>query len=260
MSVVRLEGDCLGGGSGCVEIRKAERFALFLYDGYRNPVSIEYGIDSMRVGDHVVSVGQKCRVRVVEHLFSALYAMKLFCVRIDVHGEEIPFFDGSSSEFVRALRELPSDDLSGIRTTRRIEIDHGSSSISYTPVPADELVVEMYLKHPYIGEEQMILNINADSYRKEIAPARTFVFTTEDDPRLRNIPPYGVGITEKGIYSETPLRFENEPVRHKIQDLLGDLHVIGRPLRGKIRGENTSHSLNLAFARILISTMKECNG
>ena len=171
MNVVCLEGDRLSGGRGRVEITHADRFSLYLHDSRRRPLIIDYGIDNIRVNDHVVSVGEKHRVRVVEHLFSALYAMNQFSVRIDVHGNEIPFFDGSSLEFVRALRGLPSNAFLGIRGSEPVRIERGRSSISYTPVPRDELIVEMCLKHPYIAEERITLNVDAGSYEKDIAPA-----------------------------------------------------------------------------------------
>ncbi len=260
MNAICLEGNRLGGGTGGVEITSTDRFSLYLNDGCRKPLHIDYDIDNIWINDHVVSIGNKYRVRVVEHLFSALYAMNQFSVRIDVHGNEIPFFDGSSREFVRALRELPDNACPGIRGSKPISIDENGSSISYTPLPNDELTIEMCLKHPYIAEERIALHVDAGTYEKEIAPARTFVFTTEDDPRLRNIPAYGIGITAKGVYSAAPLRFQDEPVRHKILDLLGDLYVLGRPLYGRICGKNTSHGLNLEFARRLISTIKESSG
>jgi UDP-3-O-[3-hydroxymyristoyl] N-acetylglucosamine deacetylase len=222
-------------------------------------MNIDYGIDKIRVDDHVVSVGGEHRVRVVEHLFSTLYALDLFNVCIDVHGDEMPFFDGSSKEFVNALKELPGDTGPGIRVRKGIRVNTESGWITYTPMETDELLVEMSLKHSYIGEERMALQLNAASYEKEIAAARTFVFTTEDDPRLSNMPAYGIGITEKSMHSATPLRYVDEPVRHKILDLLGDLYVLRKPIYGRIRGENTSHHLNLQFVRKLISTIKECD-
>jgi UDP-3-O-[3-hydroxymyristoyl] N-acetylglucosamine deacetylase len=134
-------------------------------------------------------------------------------------------------------------------------VKHGSGSLVYTPWGNDELHVEMSLTHTHIGRQKISLQIDAGSYENEIAAARTFVFTDEDDPRLRRIPDYGIGITERSTYSATPLRFADEPVRHKILDLLGDMYVLNSPIYGTIQGENTHHWLNLQFMRKLISAM-----
>jgi UDP-3-O-[3-hydroxymyristoyl] N-acetylglucosamine deacetylase len=204
-------------------------------------------------------VGEQHRVGVVEHLFSALYGLKQFNVRLDVYGEEIPFFDGSCMDFVKAVKGLNQDQSSGIRLDNRISVHENGGSILYTPLAADELFVHMSLAHPYIGVQSMVLEIKPSSYEAQIAPARTFVFTDESDARLADIPPYGIGITREKIYAKTPLRFPDEPVRHKILDLLGDLYVLKRPIYGKITGNNTSHQLNLQFVRKLHSILGDDN-
>lgn len=255
MSVIRLQGNCLSSGESRLEIRDADEFALCLHDGSRQEVNIDYGVDNIKVDNHVVSVGGQHCVRVVEHLFSALYALNLFNVRIDLFGDEIPFFDGSSQEFVSVLKGLPNNPRSGIKLMKRILVNEGSSSILYSPLETDELYIEMSLTHAYVGNQNITLKIDAANYGKEIAAARTFVFTDENDPRLKEIPAYGIGITGKMTYSATPLRFADEPVRHKILDLLGDLYVLKKPIYGRIRGKNTSHHLNLQFVRKLCSAM-----
>lgn len=254
MNLIRLRGSCLGGGESRLEIRNADRFTLFLHNGAQQGLEIHYSIENIRIDGHTVSVGQQQKVRVVEHLFSALYALSLFNVRVDLYGDEMPFFDGSSQEFAVALQGLSGDSLPGLRAEGRVAVCEGGSSISYSPLKTDELHVDMTLKHEYIGEQNLALKIDAAQYIGEIAAARTFVFTEEDDPRLRRIPAYGIGITGKNTYSASPLRFADEPVRHKILDLLGDLYVLRRPVYGTIRGVNTFHRLNLDFVRKLCAT------
>jgi UDP-3-O-acyl-N-acetylglucosamine deacetylase len=76
----------------------------------------------------------------------------------------------------------------------------------------------------------------------------------KNDPRLRDLPPYGFGITRDRVYAREPLRYPDEAVRHKILDLLGDLYVLQGRLSGRITARNTSHWLNIAFAK---KTLKE---
>lgn len=255
MSKVQLDGHCLNGSRSRVEIRNAERFGMYLHHDGRQPVEIAYKIANIKVLNHMVFVGGQHRVGVVEHLFSALYGLKQFNVCLDVYGEEIPFFDGSCMDFVKAVKGLNQDQSSGIRFDDRISVHENGGSILYTPLAADELFVDMSLTHPYIGVQSLMLKIVPASYEAQIAPARTFVFTDENDARLANMPPYGIGITRENVYARTPLRFPDEPVRHKILDLLGDLYVLKRPICGKITGNNTSHHLNLQFVSRLLSIL-----
>lgn len=260
MSVVRLEGRSLSGLPSRVEIRMADRFGLYLHRDSRPPVEIIYDLSNIRVENHMVAVGGQHRLHVVEHLFSALYGLNLFDLRIDVYGDEIPFFDGSSRDFVVAVNGLKNHRVRGIKLGRRIFVRCGDSHICYTPLETDDLIIEMSLTHKYIGNERIMLKINPDSYEKEIAPSRTFVFTDDDDPRLQDLPPYGIGITGSKMYAAAPLRFPDEPVRHKLLDLLGDMYVLKKKIYGKISGENTSHELNLSFVHELMSAMGESNG
>jgi UDP-3-O-[3-hydroxymyristoyl] N-acetylglucosamine deacetylase len=257
MNIIHMEGYCLSGLRSQVEIQKSDRFALYSHHNSRAPVEVVYEIDNIMVDNHVVSVGGQCRVGVVEHLFSTLYGMKLFNVRIDVYGKEIPFFDGSSAYFTRKVQELNNDHMQGTRLASPIQVCDASGSIHYVPWDGDELVVEMSLTHPYINMQNLAIKITPASYAKEIAPARTFVFTDEHDTRLKDLPPYGIGITRDNVYAKTPLRFPDEPVRHKILDLLGELYILKRPIFGKITARNTSHRLNLQFMSKLLSALRK---
>jgi UDP-3-O-acyl-N-acetylglucosamine deacetylase len=249
----KLHGSCLNGGQSLVEISTSDRFGLYLHSDSQPPVNVDYNIANILVQNHSVTVGGQRRLHVVEHLFSALYGFNLFKVRIDVYGDEIPFFDGSSREIGRAVADLDGGESPAVVPPERIDIKEGESIISYLPEYVGGLVVEMALVHPYIGTQRLALDITRETYVKEIMPARTFVFTTEDDPRLNDLPPYGIGITPEKIYAADPSRFTDEPVRHKVLDLLGDLYVLRGHLHGKIVGVNTSHRLNLMFVRKLLS-------
>jgi len=252
MGKIRFAGHCLSGRDGVVEVRGREQFGVYLHEDSAPPVKIAYELDRVHINNHSVTIGGQNRLHVVEHLFSALFGLNLYHVRLDVYGDEIPFFDGSSQDFVHGLADLEHDRSKSIRFSRRIDVAAGNGSISYLPLDRDELIIDMSLIHPHIGTQRIVLNIDRDSYRREIAPARTFVFTDDGDHRLRELPPYGVGITRSGVYSASPLRFPDEPVRHKVLDLLGDLYVLRGRLAGRIVAVNTSHLLNYKFASELL--------
>jgi len=249
---IEIEGNCLHGGDSRLEIAASDRFALSVCENCGQSRNIGLSVDNIRVDNHLVSLGEKPQVHVVEHLFSALYGLQLFTVRIDVYGNEIPFFDGSSREFTASLQGMQNHTVLDIlRLNKCVSVRQGESFITYEPLRNDKLLIEMVLSHPYIETQRISLEIDENSYKREIAPARTFVFTHENDPRLKNLPPYGIGITSNAIYSAQPLRFADELVRHKMLDLLGDLYVLGRALAGKLHCRNTSHNLNLEFVKKL---------
>ncbi|MDH4209923.1 MAG: UDP-3-O-acyl-N-acetylglucosamine deacetylase [candidate division WOR-3 bacterium] len=256
MAKVRFTGSCLSGGNSVVEIEDGEGFGLYMHQDSTTPVNIPYDIGSIRVSNHSVTIGERNQLHVVEHLFSALFGLSIYGVRIDVHGNEIPFFDGSSQDFVRSLVDLDYDRGLGVRPPNRVEVAAGNGSISYVPLETDDLIIEMSLTHPHIGTQKIVLNIDRDTYCKEVAPARTFVFTDDDDQRLRKLPPYGMGITGNRVYSTSPPRFPDEPVRHKLLDLLGDLYVLRKRLSGRITAVNTSHQLNVKFASELLRSLE----
>ncbi len=251
---VTIEGSCLSGRFGKLTVATSDRFGFYIHNDSGPPIKIPLHLNNVEVCNHLVSLGHKPRVNAVEHLFSALYGLNLFNVKIDIYGEEIPFFDGSSQKFVDVLGQLPEQKSSGaVRSNKKISVEDGSAFILYELSEEDTLVIEMELFHPYIRIQRLTLEINKEKYIREIAQARTFVFTDEDDPRLKNLPPYGIGITRNNIYSQEPLRFADEFVRHKMLDLLGDLYVLRKKLAGKITCRNTSHLLNLKFITKLLS-------
>lgn len=261
MSVL-ISGACLSGGDSKLLVSHSDKFSLYIHKDSQKSVCLPLNIQNIYVKNHLVYLGIFPRVKVVEHLFSALYGLGLFNVKIELSGDEIPFFDGSSQEFARVLRKIAKgNNCNVLKLNKKIFVREENSFIRYEPI-GDDLVIEMALSHPYIKTQKIILKINQKNYLKEIAPARTFVFTDEDDPRLRNLPPYGIGITKSRSYCATPLRFSDELVRHKILDLLGDLYVWQRSLSGKITCRNTSHQLNFKFVRMLkpgiTKSLKDC--
>jgi len=254
---VTFNGSCLSGAYTTLEISPNDKFTFNVFEDSKAPVKIPLNINNITAKNHLVAIGKSPRINVVEHLFSALYGLNLFDVKIDCAGNEIPFFDGSSQALVKSLLRIEESNSPNLFSLNKpILVKEKDSFIQYTPLARDNLVIEMELSHPYIKTQKIVLAINRENYIKEIAPARTFVFTNEADPRLKKLPPYGIAITKQRIYSAAPLRFSNELVRHKILDLLGDLYVLQRKLVGRIKAKNTSHGLNLKFVKILLSCGK----
>jgi UDP-3-O-[3-hydroxymyristoyl] N-acetylglucosamine deacetylase len=244
-----------------VHFSASRRLDIYLHENSTPPRRLVLDPNAVSVHKHVVSLDRSRTVNVVEHLFSALYGLEIFNLRIDLYGNEIPFFDGSSRPFIVPLARVktctPARLLQHLILPERITVGSGNSFIKYEPARThrDLLVIDMTLTHPYIKKQRIELEVTPRSYRAEIAPARTFAFTTEDDPRLKELPSYGIGITRCNIYSASPLRFPDEPVRHKILDLLGDIFVLQKMICGTIIARNTSHRLNLRFVKTVLANL-----
>ena len=203
-------------------------------------------------------------VSTIEHLMSALHAYKISNLLIKCNGE-VPVFDGSSIEFCETIESVGIQEQEGdwfeLAIDEPITFDSGSERI--TLEPADELSVHYTLKYPApVGlQEFEYVCSGVESFKKEIAPARTFGFISDVERmqraglaaggRLNNF----ILIGNEGIVN-TDLRFPEELVRHKILDAIGDLFLIGRPLRCRIVAQMTGHSDNAQVLRLLAEKMK----
>ncbi len=199
-------------------------------------------------------------VRTVEHLLSALHAAGVTNLLIKVHGE-IPVLDGSAWEFCDRLLEIGVEDQDVPRRElvidRRYEVGNGGEK-GLVIEPADEFSVSYLLRYPPpIGEQYHEFHLTGfEAYRREIAPARTFGFMR--DLKMMNEIGLGSGgrldnfilVGEDNVIN-TELRFPDEFVRHKILDIIGDLYLLGYPVRGKITAKLTGHRDNIALQRAI---------
>jgi UDP-3-O-acyl N-acetylglucosamine deacetylase len=205
-------------------------------------------------------------VKTIEHLMSALHGYGITNLLVKMQGE-IPILDGSAGEFCQLLdsagiAEQP-ERIVELRIDRPHVIGEPESGKFLRIEPADRFEVHYTLVYPEpVGrQEYHYIHRNAERYREEIAPARTFGFVKEihtleqmglaNGGRLHNC----ILIGEQGIINP-PLRFADELVRHKILDLIGDLYLLGRPLRGKVTACRTGHGDNIALVRAIREGMK----
>ena len=200
-------------------------------------------------------------VRTVEHLLSALHAAGITNLLIKVRGE-IPVLDGSALEFCRRLEEVGIEEQGVPRREividRRFEVTSGATSLVIEP--ADTFAVSYHLRYPPPIGEQRYEFVMRDfaAFRDEIAPARTFGFL-RDVPMMNEL---GLGsggrldnfilVGEDNVIN-TELRFPDEFVRHKILDIIGDLYLLGYPVRGKVTARFTGHRANVALQRAILA-------
>jgi UDP-3-O-[3-hydroxymyristoyl] N-acetylglucosamine deacetylase len=204
-------------------------------------------------------------VRTVEHLMSALHAFGITNLLVKSEGE-VPALDGSASEFCRLIAEAGVDEqeatISPIRIKKPLVIGNEAEGQEYMRVePAERLTIDYTLEYPKpIGRQQVHFELSSpEAYAREIAPARTFTFVREFTKlqemglgrggRLDNV----ILIDEQRVVN-TKLRFPDEPARHKVLDLIGDLYLLGRPVLAHITASKTGHSDNLALLKAIQAT------
>ena len=199
------------------------------------------------------------RLATVEHLLAALAGTGLTHVEILVNGEEIPLLDGSALPWVEALAEVGLEALpalsGGLELAEPITVSNGLSFATAVPYAGLRLGAAIEFADAAIGRQLFSLDLSPCSFVAEIAPARTFGLRSQVD-QLRAAGLIKGGCLDNALVCDgdqwlnPPLRFAEEPVRHKILDLLGDLALVGLP-RAQVFAYRGSHGLHTSLAAAL---------
>lgn len=199
-------------------------------------------------------------VRTVEHLLAAVYGLGIDNVRIEVDGPELPVMDGSAAPFVyliqeAGIRRLP-DPRRFLRAKRPLSLSQGDKRIALYPADEFKVTYTISFDHPVLRLQTFTSRITEESFAEEIAPARTFGFLQEVEMLRQRGLALGGSLDNAVVLGETgplnTLRFEDEFVRHKILDVIGDLSLVGHPLMGHLVVERGGHALHTAFAARLL--------
>jgi UDP-3-O-[3-hydroxymyristoyl] N-acetylglucosamine deacetylase len=196
-------------------------------------------------------------VATIEHVMSALNAYGVSNLLIKCNGE-VPVLDGSSLEFCSLFEEVgfenQAGDWYGIRVGEPFMVDAGRASIRIEPCDAFE--IDYTLEYPApVGRQRFVFRLDDPAaYRKEIAPARTFGFARDIGQLQRQGLALGGRFDNFVLFGEDgpindALRFPDEPVRHKIMDMIGDLYLLGRRLQARVVAHMTGHTQNIALLK-----------
>ena len=221
----------------------------------REEARIELDPRKIETNFSTVLLDRGVKIQTIEHLLAVLYVFGLDSLRIELDGREIPIMDGSALPFVQAIEGAGIRNLSQQKRLMRIakpfHIEEGGASVGAAPQAEFRISYRIAYDHPAIGEQELSLAINRDTFVQEIAPARTFGFL-DDVPALREQGMALGGSFENSLVLDEkrlingPLRFQDEFVRHKVLDFLGDLSLLGSPLAGHFQGDRAGHSLHHA--------------
>jgi UDP-3-O-[3-hydroxymyristoyl] N-acetylglucosamine deacetylase/3-hydroxyacyl-[acyl-carrier-protein] dehydratase len=247
------------------------------------PAQVDYVVDLMR--STTLGMGE-VRIHTVEHLLAALVGMGVSNARISVWGPEVPILDGSAKPFVEAIERVGLQPQKAeqqyyvIEEPVHYQDKQRGVDIAALPFEGFRATVMVDYNSQVLGMQLATL-VRWEDFPTEVAPARTFCllyeleelyhrglikggtldnaivivdrhYTQEELQRIGGLFGYpDVEMVPEGVLNNTPLRFENEPARHKLMDLIGDLALLGAPLKGQIIAMRTGHAANIAFLRTL---------
>jgi UDP-3-O-[3-hydroxymyristoyl] N-acetylglucosamine deacetylase len=231
-------------------------------------VEIEAKLASIGSQDHATTLNRDgVAIGTVEHLLAALLGLGIDDVRVEVDGPEVPVLDGSAAPFVILLHEAGLRPLAVprrvLRVLQPVEVVHGGKSARLVPAEHFEVSYAIGFDHPLLRHQALALRVTPRSFTDQIAPARTFGFLREVELLRKSGLALGGSLENAVVIGETgvlnnKLRFEDEFVRHKILDAIGDLALIGHPLVGRLEASRAGHALHAAVARKLLSTPGAC--
>lgn len=199
-----------------------------------------------------------------EHLLSALRGFGVDNCFIELDNIEIPILDGSSENFIELIEKAGVVEQNSprrfLKVLEKVEFEQGDRKMSIEPSDKFEIECLIDFKHPFINCQTFHFQLNNGSFGREIASARTFGFTNEIEMlRKTNLAQGGslenaIVLTPDGMLNDTPLRFHDEFVRHKILDIIGDVALLGMPVLGKIKAEKSGHAVHASLMSKLLKT------
>jgi UDP-3-O-[3-hydroxymyristoyl] N-acetylglucosamine deacetylase len=227
----------------------------------------DLGAELPAVVEHVASIHYAtaladgtASVETVEHLLAALISQGVDNVLVELSQAEVPIMDGSAAPFVYLIQEAGLRKLSAprryLQVLRPIEIVRGDKRIAIYPSDRFRVAYTISFDHPLLRHQTRTFDISAEVFAEELAPARTFGFLKEVEMLRQQGLALGGSLENAIVLGETgalnTLRFDDEFVRHKILDAIGDLGLVGYPLLGSVVVERGGHALHTALAaRIL---------
>src|SRR5213075_3318844 len=196
-------------------------------------------------------------VETVEHLLAALVSLGVDNVIVELNSPEVPIMDGSSAPFIYLIHEAGIKRLPAARRYMKIlkplSLTRGDKRIAVYPSDHFKVTYSIAFDHPLLRHQSRTVRITEDTFIEEVAPARTFTFLKDVEMLRQNGLALGGSLENAIVLGETgvlnnALRFEDEFVRHKILDAIGDLALVGYPVIGHLVAHRAGHALHTEFA------------
>ena len=204
------------------------------------------------------------RISTVEHLLAALSAYGVDNLHIDIDGPEVPIMDGSAAPFASILEDAGICNLNESRKflaiREPISVIDGEKRLSIIPSRFFRVTFDIAFQHPCIALQQRSVKVSTECFRRELAPARTFGFMRDvEQLKAAGLARGGsldnaIVVDDEKILNPEGLRFQDEFVRHKILDSIGDLSLIGYPILGHVRAYKAGHEINHQLVQKILAT------
>jgi UDP-3-O-[3-hydroxymyristoyl] N-acetylglucosamine deacetylase len=226
-------------------------------------VAIAATVANVHSVDHATVIGRDtAQVRTVEHVLAALYAFGITNVFVGVDGPEVPIADGSARQFVELIAGIGILEQGGavpsLKVTRPVRVSDGEGWIELRP--SDGLLIDCSIRfvEKAIGSQRFAARIDADTFASAIAPSRTFGFLKERVELREHGLAMGASldnclVVDGNRVLSGPLRYRDEFVRHKVLDLVGDIALLGYPLKAEVVAFRAGHALRLHALRTLLA-------
>ncbi len=229
--------------------------------------AVEIKATAENVGDTSLSttlMADNVRISTVEHLLSAAAGLGIDNMYVDVSSSEVPIMDGSAAPFVFLLQSAGIAEQAAakrfIRIKKPVKVEDGEKWASFEPFNGFKVGFYIDFDHPAFSPDSRFeeLDFTSTSFVKEISRARTFGFMRDIEMlRSRNLamggsPDNAIVLDDFRVLNEDGLRYENEFVKHKILDAVGDMYLLGHSLIGAFRGHKSGHALNNQLLRTLL--------
>ncbi len=204
------------------------------------------------------------KVDTVEHLLSAMAGLGIDNAYVELSASEVPIMDGSAGPFVFLIQSAGLEEQDApkefIRILREVTVEDGEKRATFVPFEGFKVGFEIEFDHPvFAGRTQTAcVDFSSTSFVKEVSRARTFGFMRDIEfLRTNNLALGGsvdnaIVVDETSVLNEDGLRYEDEFVKHKILDAIGDLYLLGKSLIGEFRGYKSGHALNNSLLRALL--------
>jgi UDP-3-O-[3-hydroxymyristoyl] N-acetylglucosamine deacetylase len=197
------------------------------------------------------------KVGTVEHLLAALVSLGVDNVVVELNSPEVPIMDGSASPFIYLIHEAGLRELGRprqyLKVLRPLSLSRGEKSIAIYPADHFRVTYSIAFDHPLLHHQSRTVHVTEAAFVEQIAPARTFTFLKEVEMLRQQGLALGGSLENAIVIGDTgvlnsALRFEDEFVRHKILDVIGDMALVGYPIVGHLVAHRGGHALHTAFA------------
>ena len=226
------------------------------------------GLEVPAVADRIAGISyatglaqDSASVGTVEHLLAALVGLGVDNVSVELNQSEVPIMDGSAASFVYLVHEAGVRTLKAprrfLKVVRPIALSNGNKRIAVYASDHFKVTYSISFDHPLLRHQSRTQHVTEETFAEEIAPARTFGFLKEVEQLRKKGLALGGSLDNAIVLGETgflnnTLRFEDEFVRHKILDVIGDLALVGYPIIGHVVAHRGGHALHAGFARKIL--------